>query len=860
MRKPLLYLLIFLLLLAAPTAARYLQYYRLGGAQRAEPPRYEPAAVAAVPTPAASNFVDEPQSGEGVVLLDRAHDNRFNLEEINYLDARLSARGYQLLPYTSGDLAAALRPANAFVVIAPLVDYTQEEVVAVIDFVERGGRLLLVGDPTRYDVVFSETDIFAPPEVETAELPLNSLANPFDITFNNDYLYNTAENEGNFRNIILNGDGIGNGDAGEADGLTGDLEQLVFYGSHSLQVGPTAAALLTGDANTWSSDTDRPGNLPLAALSPVEPMDSGGRVLAVGDLHFLMEPYYTVYDNGRFAAQVADFLADGDERVYTVRDFPHFFGNSVELLFSGAPELGPDAFDEIINLQAAFRMLTKSLALTAEPGNEGDILQLGLYNQAGDVADVLEAAGITLVIDPPIEEEAEAAEATGDEEAADEESEPLAEETAARRIESSFGAVQMSGTALILLDEGDEQQRVIVLAASKEGLENTINRLIDLVPLNADYALADCLLTDKLALCPTGVADEPVEAVLDTSGTPEIAPPGSGGEQPPGEIDAAPQGEIELGESVEGTLAADERHAWSFSDGPATIDIVLQASEEVDAILELYDPDNIQVGSADSTFAGGEEVLAGVEVEAGTYTIVVRDYFNDGGSYELTVREGEPGTGEDEGEAAGPIENIFIFADDDGEPLLDGFTSSEALAALLTDYTVQVWSASGDGPLQEGMLDNYDLLIWDSGDYRDEQGLFDEDTGVIINYLDAGGEVLITGASPSLFGEIELAPLSTLEVAGDDPILLEGLTAGDVIELDQTYETTLTEVFEQAETEEVFLVRGPDEEAAGAAIGLAAVDETLNNQKSIFLFVPFVALPADIQETLLHNMLAWFNE
>jgi hypothetical protein len=860
MRKPLLYLLIFLFLLAAPSAVRYLQYYRLDGEQRAAPPRYEPAAVAAVPTPAANTFVDNPEPGEGLVLLDQAHDNRFTLDEINYLDARLSARGHQLLPYTSGNLAAALRSANAFVVIAPLVDYTQEEVVAVADFVRRGGRLLLVGDPTRFSFVFSEEDIFALPELQTAELPLNSLANQFDITFNNDYLYNTAENEGNFRNIILNSSGLAENE------LTSDLERLVFYGSHSLLVGPTAVALLTGDDNTWSSDTDRPGNLPLAALSPAQPAAGAGRVLAVGDLHFLVEPYYTVYDNGKFAAYVADFLTDNSERAYALQDFPHFLDDAVDLVYTGDPELGPDAFDEIIALQGAFRSINKSVALTAEATPDHDVIYLGLYNQTDDVADMLEAAGVTLTIDPPIEEEAPAEEDTGeapadstpDSETAEEP--PPTEETGTRLIESSLGKVQMSGTALILLDDSGEQRQVIVLAASNDGLESAINRLIDLVPLNTEYALADCLLEDKQALCPTGVADEVVQATLDTSGTPEPeeTPDGGGGE--PGDIDAIIQGNIGISETISVTIAAEERHGWTFDSGPATIDIIVEAGDDMDAVLELYNPDNELVDSSDTTFAGGVEELIGVEIaDDRAYTIVVRDFFNDGGSYELSVRESEGGAGGEDG--AGTIENIFIFADDDGEALGSGLTSSEALAGLLeSGHTIQVWSATDDGPLEDGMLDNYDLVIWDSGDYRDEEGLLGNDTAVILNYLDAGGEVFITGSSPTLFGNIELAPLGNVEFFGDDPILLDGLATEEVIALDQTYEAVLTDVFEQAANETVFLVRAADEEGAGTAVALAAVDETLGGQRSVFLFIPFVALPSDIQEILLNNLINWFNE
>ena len=261
MRRGIIAIIVVLLLLTLPTAARYLQYYQLGSTERTPPPDYNPAEeVESVGVPASNPFVDEPEVGDGIVLLDEAHDNLFELDDIASLTSRLSARGMSLRSFSGGDLARTLRAVNAFVVIAPTAEFSQAEVQAVTQFVERGGRLMLVGDPTRFNVVFDESDPFAIDIIiQTDEIPLNSLANPFDITFLGDYLYNTEENEGNFRNIILTEAGF------DESALTAGLESVVFYGAHSLQVGPTAEALLAGDDRTWSSATDRPGGLTLGA-------------------------------------------------------------------------------------------------------------------------------------------------------------------------------------------------------------------------------------------------------------------------------------------------------------------------------------------------------------------------------------------------------------------------------------------------------------------------------------------------------------------------------------------------------------------------------------------------------------------
>ena len=753
------------------------------------------------------------------------------------------------------------------------------------NFVRRGGRLLMLGDPTRYNVVVEEDLLSFNVFVETDKIPLNSLANSFDIIFNGDYLYNTRENEGNFRNIIVN-------EAGLADGpLTADLEQVVLYGSHSLQVGAGAESLLAGDDNTWSSATDRPGGLTLAATS------GNGQVLAIGDIQFLMDPYYTVLDNGRFIAQIADFLTEPIQRDYTVSDFPYFFSEAIDLVYTGTPQLGPDAFDEIISLQASLRAAEKELSLSTVDGQSGDVIYLGLYNQSEEVADLLADAGITLTIDPVILTEAETAvleeaqsedaDAEPDEDTTADEAdteEVAAEEPFDRLIQSDLGNVQMSGTALILLDESGGERRLVVLAASKDGLENAVNRLLDLIPFNASYALADCLLQDNLALCPTEVADEEVEAELITGGqlagdeeddtAEEPADDAQEGDEedetpvePSGEeINATDQGSIGLGETVEGTLPSDETYSWTFADGPAVIDITVTSGEDLDAVLELYDPDNVLLAASDSAFTGEDEAIVGMEIpDDGIYTIVLHDFFDDGGAFALTVEESSE-TPADEGdsgdEESGEDVTIFLFVDDNGEPIESGFTSQAELEALLEDsFTVETWVSSVDGPLSLDVLENTDFLIWDSGDYLEPEGFFDDDTIVIFEYLDTGRPVMVTGSSPTIFGDIGLSSVSDLEFAGDDEILLDGFTAGDIIELDGPHDFIFADFLaEDLEPGSIaFLVRGANSEDSGNVVGLASFDELNNDQQSIFLLMPFSLLPEDVQEPLLNNMLTWFG-
>lgn len=849
MRKVPLLILLFLVLLAAPSGFRYLQFYSVGGADRAAPPVYEPAQIAAVPTPGSNLYMDEPTKGQGFVLLDQAHRNQFSLDDLTYLNGRLAARGYQFMPYTGGDLAAQLRSVSAFITIAPLQNFSETERQALRRFVERGGHLLLVGDPTRFEVILDDSDpFFFDFQIDTNKIPLNTLAGEFDLVFNGDYLYNTLENEGNFRNIILRPAGFA------ASPLLEGVEQLVFYSAHSLQVGPTAVSLLTADDNTWSSTTGRAGGLVLSATA------AGGRVLALGDIHLLTEPYYTVYDNSRFISQIADFLTQPAERAATLADFPFFYRQPVNLVYTGSPELSAGAFSQISALQTAFDQVDLSLKLAAAPQPDHDLLYLGLYNQAGEVADILASLGITLTIEPPIFTAAELAGATPEEADEAEEGEEEEEETAVRLIQSSLGDVQMSGTALLAWVEENGRRSVILLAASQDGLANSVDRLLALTPRSTAELLDGCLLQEPIALCPTGIADEAVEAEMITgsavaaptrNGTPTATP---APDSPPiSDLGAELQGEIALGETVEGALELETSHAWTFSDGPAIIEISVSGGEELDLVLELYDPQNELIRQQDSGFTGDPETIRGVEIaDNGRYTIIVRDYFGEAGSYSLTVAEGV---------ATVPGEGILLFIDDDDTPLNGGVTSQEALLTWLEpDYTVTVWIASQDGPLTPDGLQTYDLIIWDSGDHQNEAGLFDNDTTSLIDYYENGGRLFITGSVPAIFGSQPLAPLRDLTVGGDDPVLLADLGFGEVLPLDQTYDTMISDVsIGQLDDDTLpMFLRGPESDTPEALAGFAVLDETIN-QRLVFLLFPFAGLPAEVQPIILNNIIAWLG-
>ncbi|MCB0013969.1 MAG: hypothetical protein KDE34_18775, partial [Anaerolineales bacterium] len=647
------------------------------------------------------------------------------------------------------------------------------------------------------------------------------------------------ENDANFKNIIVNSDMMSEGD------LFADIEQLVLYGTHSLDLGGDAAALITADDLTFSSVTDRSGGLVLAASA------ADDNVLAIGDIDFLFPPNYTAFDNSRFIAHIADFLTSTEARAYTLAEFPYFYdAETVDVIYTGSPELGPNAFDEIIALDTAFEPLGINVQLASEPDDDNDVLYLGLYNQVGeDVLEILNSEGISLTIDPVILTADELAQLDEEEEDTADEEEFVDE---IRVLETSLGNIQMSGTAMFLLVEDGDQQSLIVLAASSDGLQVAVSRLIAMTPRNAPSALQDCLLQENLALCPTGISSEPIEAELDTGGTPApvVVPPpgGNGGGSGSGQLDedlnALIIGPINIGETVSGELEGEVGHGYTFSSGPAVIDITLGASDELDGVIEVYDANKDLVNFTDNTFGGEDEVARNVEIESGTYTIVVRDFFGDPAGYTLSVTEAVGGSGA-----------IFIYSDDDGDA--GTATSAADIADLLSPiYPVVLFEASSNPPLTEADLEAVSLVIWDSGDYVDAS--LDEDDDILLAFLSSGGNILFLGGTPTLFTGFESAPLSDVRMVDTGTVLTEGFEDGQIISLTQTVEAAFVDVEEPDIGEIWFMFRGPNSPNAGTVISFVSESDDGNSRFGA-VFLPYWALPEDEAAQLLFNLIEFYG-
>ena len=138
--------------------AAYFFFYQ-GGYSPPDAPDIAFEEIATIPS-AAADFTDQPIfSGDavgaatrGILLVDTAHRNAFNRREIVTLLSRVSDRGYAIEFMSEAgalQMKENLRQADAFMVISPIEPYLREEADQVVDFVERGGKLLLIADPGR---------------------------------------------------------------------------------------------------------------------------------------------------------------------------------------------------------------------------------------------------------------------------------------------------------------------------------------------------------------------------------------------------------------------------------------------------------------------------------------------------------------------------------------------------------------------------------------------------------------------------------------------------------------------------------------------------------------------------------------
>ena len=370
-----------------------------------------------------------PQGGtrQGLLVVDAQHVNSYSERELVNFVSRVAGRGFDVEylgdfsppldplladPHLAQvrylELAEKLRRADSFAVILPRIAYSDSEADLVQQFVAKGGRLLLVSDPGRRNSI-------------------NSLAKRFGVDFQSDYLYNTSENDANFKRIFVR-DFL-------PDQLTAGLDTVTLdYASSIRSSGGGLAFASPGTKSSLLSTVDR--------LSPMAWGDSRN-VLAIADFTFLVPNNDSLLDNGRLVSNVADFVTESG-REFHLTDFPHFYGSSfrdrVDILVSRS---------ELLNTGLLVKTGLERYGIQSGIAPVDDVSRdtvfLGLYKDAPQVSQYLQVAGV--------------------------------------RVDDNLGTdfageLAQDNTAITILDQAQGRDMLLVLADSPATLEQAVGRLI----------------------------------------------------------------------------------------------------------------------------------------------------------------------------------------------------------------------------------------------------------------------------------------------------------------------------------------------------------------------------------------------
>ncbi len=414
------------------------------------------------------------------VLFDLAHTNRFEMAEIEILSNSLLSSGIGIQTDIDGkDLQSKLQNADAYVVIAPTISFSKENIQTLKDYISRGGRLLIVADPTRTN----HNDYY---DMEASILIVNQILEPYGIAFNANYIYSITHNEGNYRNIYAL--------PATQNALTKNIKKIVFYGAHSIS--GNLVPLIKGDDSTLSSSTDKGGELNVAATS------FNGNVLVLGDMGFFVSPYDQVVDNYQFVLNIAEFLA-GKARQRSIADFPNLFTRPLVVLQNKEINLDKNLLVELSNLQAKYKANNIPVSIADQPQENKDLLILGVYPPSEDLKKYVAAFGINFNASPisnsiatltptPISSD-NIFTAT-----------PEGKLSQINLSSSSnyfsipgLGLIPSKGFNLVLYDQNTDRNTLILLTESNKNL-------VDLLKLVNNGSLKECLTQAQIAVCAGG--------------------------------------------------------------------------------------------------------------------------------------------------------------------------------------------------------------------------------------------------------------------------------------------------------------------------------------------------------------------
>ena len=752
-----------------------------------------------IPVVADSMLLDRPLR-PGPVVVDLAHGNVLTRSQFEPLAAALARRGVGLrfwlsdvtvmertsyldYPDQSAELAPLLEEASALVVISPFFLWSQEEIALVERFVADGGHLLLVSDP----------DVLG----DLAQ-DINLLGEPFGVVFNDDYLYDTTVNDGNYTYILptefLN----------QAERLR--PRTLALYGARSIS-GEVTPLMRT--ANTTLSSL-RTGLTSFAtmALGGLDSRGTKDRVLALSDFDVMTTSYVERHDNTQLVEFVAGFLAAAERRD-TITDFPAYLGKEVALIFGNAEVVDAEILLEGARVQRSLELTGRTLnlagtALLTSTTNAGmvgpdlDLIVLADFAMISQETDLLERIGFRRVeIMPPGTDPITA-------------TVPLTVET-----ESTLSSLPAAGEKLAL--SSDE-------VGSATSLTETIS-LTETAPLTGTQSAE-----------PTA---EPTPTATPTA-TPMPKP------QPTVYLEKADGLRLVARQTViiaQLQLSGQHRLVAVLGHDNAGIQNGVERLLSNDYTGCVTGPDQVVCSFEGSPVV---ETASPTPTPTPTHTAAA------------PTASAPTATAPTAADPAAAANQILVVDDNDMAGPND---SSEADAYLLAlaqmGHSPVLWSTGSQNIPPATELAKYRWVIWSSGGYENGGPGIDDLEG-LLSYINSGGRLTISSRRPFFAMSTEdPSVIADIAVMSDASTLTRGLPAGTIELPNGLPPVTPLEINDGMNGPEVALRRGPDSGNAAAPLLFVAVDEGSPDSTGARLMILGMALtwlPDDLASQLVQNM------
>lgn len=884
-------LLLGLALLAVPTVVRdWGMHYN---ERSYTPPDVPELNLAATPAPTATpqavgdpQFANDDMLRRGPVIVDFAHFSFLNPANLQPLADALADRGLGLrywvskvntmalessaqFPDQSEDLAAQLKDASALVVVSPFFMWTTQEIAVTERFVADGGRLVLASDP----------DI-------NGDFPslVNILAEPFGVVFNDDYLYDTSNNDGNYT-FFFNEAVPAEGEAATGAETLADA-QIAFYGGRS--IGGAVIPQLHSVATTLSSLRTGQNSFTTVGIGGVAGRGTAGRVLAISDFDVLSEAYRVRHDNQRMVDFVADFLS-ADQRNNTMADFPEYLGKEVALSYGAGLAIDANLLLQGAQIQQRLENTGRTLVLTnghalEKPSNDGkDLIYLTDYTTAVSETTLLDDLGIQIITEAvtvtvpvqvtpvaPIKatkEPTKTAEmtptATPTPDADAPKRTPDEDETATPTTRDSAAKQSLFATSTVTATDTVTTTDTVTPTVLPEITPTVEPRLTPtLLPKVTPTVLATTTrglgTTDLVTATSTAIATtEPltVTAPLSTS----TALTGT----------VKPQTRVEITtylETAEGlrflaaqtVLVAQSKRA----DGSLLLAVLGADRRGIDAgVTRLLANDfkDCVLGQALSFCSLPPQAPSTRSSSTSTTS----------GSKGSDTSSSDTSKGSDSGSGSGsgdgsepektPTAGTGVLLIDDNRSAAEG-ESSEAdlyLQTLIgTGHSVDLWSAKSQGSPTADDLVKYAWVIWSNAAYADGR-LSIEDMDLVFGYVRQGGRLTLSSRFP-LPGIEDASTLRDVAI-GDMAELVKGLPDEPITLSEEQNAANLSPLAADTSGVQIALRRGPDSDDAEAPVLVVLTDATESDSNARFMIVgmALTGLAEETSSTLINNMATW---